>query len=317
MALPGFLDPSYQFTLVANTPVTIPVPKSSKTAVFTSTGVFWAQGGQTASSSASAFTAGTAVAAFADADAGDPTGLQADAGGYQVVDVGGAVAGSDATGLANDATVYTASVVVDGVTKPIAVTGSTAQTYTTLLSELNTDLGASATAALVGGNVRITSATTGPTSTIAITDTDLFSTLTDYVAIDAAVVGTDELTYTATLTVAGTNYPIIIGGNSADTFANLLIALNADAGGGLWTNTDPSLTFTTTLTGATQTIGLVDGDTNPLFASITGFASITLNGGGLSEASKMSPEQLRTIGSNFLTIVSTGTPTVNVTFSTF
>jgi hypothetical protein len=110
--------------------------------------------------------------------------------GYQVVNVGGAKTGVDSTGLTNDATVYTASISVDGVAKPIAVTGSAAQTYATLISEINTDLGASATAALVGGNIRVTSATTGSSSTVAITDTDLFGTLTGYVAILTAVAGT-------------------------------------------------------------------------------------------------------------------------------
>lgn len=111
--------------------------------------------------------------------------------GFQVVDVGGAITGASATGLTNDATVYTASITVDGTAYPIAVTGSTAQTYTTLLSEINTDLGAAATASLVGGNVRVTSATTGTSSSVSIADTNLFSTLTDYVAILPAVAGSN------------------------------------------------------------------------------------------------------------------------------
>lgn len=114
--------------------------------------------------------------------------------GYQVVDVGGAKVGASASGLANDATVYTASIDVDGVTKAIAVTGSTAQTYTTLMAQINTDLGASAVAAIVNGNLRVTSATTGDDSTVAITDTDLFDTLTDFVAINAAVAGETSFT---------------------------------------------------------------------------------------------------------------------------
>lgn len=114
--------------------------------------------------------------------------------GYQVVDVGGAKAGGTATGLANNATVYTASIVVDGVTKAIAITGSTAQTYTTLIAQLNTDLGVSAVAAIVSGNLRVTSATTGDDSSVAITDTDLFDTLTDFVEIDTAVAGNTSFT---------------------------------------------------------------------------------------------------------------------------
>jgi hypothetical protein len=111
--------------------------------------------------------------------------------GYQVVNVGGAKVGGSATGLANTAQVYTASVVVDGgASQPIAVTGSTAQTYTTLLAELNTNT-TGATWALVGGNLRCTSDSVGANSSVAITNVDLFSTLTNFVAILAAVAGTD------------------------------------------------------------------------------------------------------------------------------
>jgi hypothetical protein len=114
--------------------------------------------------------------------------------GYQIVDVGGGKTGASLTGLANDATVYTADIVVDGVTIPITVTGSAAQTYTTLLSEINTDLGVSATASLypvAAGQILVMSATTGPTSTVVITDTGtpLFSSLTGYLSLLASFVG--------------------------------------------------------------------------------------------------------------------------------
>lgn len=108
--------------------------------------------------------------------------------GYQIVDVGGAITGASATGLANDATEYTASIDVDGATNAIAITGSTAQTYTNLLAQLNNDL-TGATADIWRGNVRVYSTSTGASSTIDITDTDLFSTLSDYVEIETAVDG--------------------------------------------------------------------------------------------------------------------------------
>jgi hypothetical protein len=112
--------------------------------------------------------------------------------GSQIVDVGGAKAGASATGLANDGTAYTATVVIDGVTKNVSVVGSASQTYTTLLAGINTDLGAAGTAAIVGGNIKITSATTGDTSTVEITAGTLFtgSLPTGFVAIRAASDGT-------------------------------------------------------------------------------------------------------------------------------
>lgn len=86
-------------------------------------------------------------------------------------------AGGTPTGLKNDTTTYTASVAVDGTPVAVSVAGNAAQTFTALVAELNTDLGANATAALVGGDIVITSATTGETSTVVVTDTDLFSSV--------------------------------------------------------------------------------------------------------------------------------------------
>jgi trimeric autotransporter adhesin len=135
--------------------------------------------------SVSGATSGDATYDFAAVSTADITMTATVSYGSQVVNVGGAITGGDATGLANDATVYTASISVGGTSYPIAVTGSAAQTYTTLLSEINTDLGVAATAAIVSGNVKITANATQ--QNIVITDTDLFSTLSDYVSISAAV----------------------------------------------------------------------------------------------------------------------------------
>lgn len=107
--------------------------------------------------------------------------LQIDAtAGFAVADYGVLpAAGSTPTGLANDATVYTASIDVDAPGSPVAVSvvGSAAQTFTTLIAEINTDLGGAATAALVGGTIVITSATTGVASAVVVTDTNLFSSV--------------------------------------------------------------------------------------------------------------------------------------------
>lgn len=113
--------------------------------------------------------------------------------GQQTVNVGGTITGPTSTGLTNTATVYTATVTVNGTPIAVAVTGSTAQTYTALLAQLNADLGVSATASLVGGNIRITSSTTGVSSTVLISADTLFSVLTTYVGINAAVPGTNAV----------------------------------------------------------------------------------------------------------------------------
>lgn len=104
--------------------------------------------------------------------------LQIDAtAGKAVLDYGVLPAGgSTPTGLANDATVYTASIDFDAPGSPVAISvvGSAAQTFTALIAELNTDIGGAGTAALVGGQIVITSATTGVASTVVVTDTNLF-----------------------------------------------------------------------------------------------------------------------------------------------
>lgn len=77
-----------------------------------------------------------------------------------------------ATGLANDATVYTATISVNGSSMPISITGSAAQTYGALKSLLNTQLGSGATcvsdATFLG--VDFKSTTTGVTSYVKVTD---------------------------------------------------------------------------------------------------------------------------------------------------
>ncbi len=211
----------------------------------------------------------------------DPTGLTNDVPateGYQIVNVGGAKIGTDPTGLANDATVYTASISVDGTPHAISVTGSTAQTFTTLLSEINgvTNLNGVATATLSGGNIKITSTATGATSTIAITDTNLFSTLTGYVAILAAVGGVNTIvtTYTASISVDGGAHvqAVSIGGGTAQTYATLITELIANSGG--WYTASLSggnVEITSLLTGASSAIAITD--TN-LFSTLTGYVAI-------------------------------------------
>lgn len=116
--------------------------------------------------------------------------------GRQMVDVGGAKTGASATGLANDGTSYTFLVSVDGAANTtVNVTGSAAQTYTNLLTEINADL-TGATASIVAGNLEIKSSSTGASSSIAITagggGTALLSTLTNYSRILDAEAGTTD-----------------------------------------------------------------------------------------------------------------------------
>ncbi|MBE7439116.1 MAG: hypothetical protein HS115_11715 [Spirochaetales bacterium] len=117
--------------------------------------------------------------------------------GYQAWGFTEAKTGASASGLANDTTTYGAIIVIDGVAKEVSIVGSAAQTLTTVAAEIQTDIGAAGTCAVVSGKIRITSATTGAASTVRIsdgndsTDEALFATLTHAnPAVDAAVDGT-------------------------------------------------------------------------------------------------------------------------------
>lgn len=162
--------------------------------------------------------------------------------GYQEATFTSPITGTDPTGLANDPTVYTATVDVDGTPNAISVTGSTAQTFTTLLSEINADL-TGAVASIVSGALRITSSSTGVTSTISITDTDLFSTLTNFDVIDTAVPGVDAVNagiditsypkpLAVNMTVDGVTVENINFGNSDTSFTNtdMVTIINAAFG---------------------------------------------------------------------------------------
>lgn len=116
--------------------------------------------------------------------------------GRQMVDVGGAKTGASATGLANSAEVYGALVSVDGgANQQVSITGSAAQTYTNLITQINADL-TGATASIVAGNIEIKSSSTGASSSIAITNSAgtasnvLFTTLTNFRAVMSAEAGT-------------------------------------------------------------------------------------------------------------------------------
>ena len=98
------------------------------------------------------------------------------------------VGGGDATGLANDATAYTATVTVDGADQAISVDGSAAQTITDLVAQLNLDL-TGVTAAIDGADITITHDTAGESNQISIVDIDLFSSVTGFSKVGVAVGG--------------------------------------------------------------------------------------------------------------------------------
>jgi phage tail sheath protein FI len=141
--------------------------------------------------------------------------------GHQVVNVGGAHVGTDVTGLVSGTT-YTATISVNGGA-PVAIStlGSAAATFTALLGVINTALGVSATATLSGGNIKVTSALLGPTSSISIVNTGadpLFAApLAGFVAINAAVAGLPSPFKT---TITEPEFLSLVGQATSDLFAS-------------------------------------------------------------------------------------------------
>lgn len=137
--------------------------------------------------------------------------------GYQEVTFSTTITGTDPTGLANDTTDYTATITVDGVAKAISILGNAAQTFTDLINELNTDLGASATAAIVSGKIRVTSATSNDNSSVSIVDSGtnhLFASLTGFTAISPAVAGVGVVATANDILITVTPEYFKVAGNS-------------------------------------------------------------------------------------------------------
>lgn len=114
--------------------------------------------------------------------------------GYQEWEFTSAKVGTDSTGLTNDTTVYSATVEVDGNDETVEITGSSAQTIDALVSEIDTAL-TNATCTFDDTNdlIKITSDSSGTGSTISITDTDLFSSVTDMAASpNSSIDGTSD-----------------------------------------------------------------------------------------------------------------------------
>jgi len=240
------------------------------------------------------------------------TGLSNATAGYQEAVFVYQKVGTDSTGLANDATAYTATATIDGVARAVSVVGSAAQTFTTLVTELNTDLGAWATVTLTDGRIKVTSLATGASSTVVLTNTgtyQLFPSLSGFYLFAASVAGTAPVytfnvvfdngvvrgyqtvdvggaqtlssatnlvsvtTYTATITVDGVGHAISILGSTAQTYGTLIAQIEADLAQSADVGlVSGNLRVISRSTGAVSTVAITAGT---LFAGpLAGFVSV-------------------------------------------
>lgn len=170
---------------------------------------------------------------------------------------------------------YTATITVDGVAKPISVAGSAALTWTTLLAEINTDLGPSAVATLAGGDLKVESVSFGTTSRVRIVDTNLFSSLTGFVGILPPQDGDSTgRTYSAQVEIDGVLKSVVFAGTAGALFSDVVTQINADLGGaGTAAVTGGNLVITSATTGVASKVRIVDAG---LFSALSGFVNVSV-----------------------------------------
>lgn len=231
--------------------------------------------------SAAAGTAGYAVANYQPGVvSGTSLGLTAPTAGSQTVDLGGTATGGAATNLVAETT-YTATVTVDGVGLPISILGSDAATFTDLVSQLNTDLGSAATAALTGGDIVITSATYGALSSVVITAGTLFAApLEGFVDINTSVVGSGTTSYTMSVSIDGVAYPVTLDPLVTTTFGGLVTLVNTAIGAnGTAALSGGDFRVTSATVGTSSKVVITVGTLLPLTAGFVGLLP-PANGGG-------------------------------------
>lgn len=206
--------------------------------------------------------------------------------GYQYINFSALAAGT-ATNLV-ELTTYTSTITVDGVAKSVSILGSNAQTFTELVAQLNTAVGASATVTLdaSGKRIKITSATLGTSSTILTVQGTLFAApLTNFTNISAAVAGTKSTAaLTATIIVDGVSKAINVLPATITTFGNVITAINTDLGGdAIASITSGNIKITSATYGVHSTVVITPGT---LFAALPGYLEVfpSQPGGGLSRS---------------------------------
>lgn len=118
------------------------------------------------------------------------------ASGEVTIDCGGTVVNPTiSTGLPNTTQVFSAIVDIDGTPTPVNIQGQDAQTFGDFVFQLNSQMGAGANATYLERNLVIRSTSSGPTSTIAIQDLNLFSSTDNFVKFKDQLVGSNPVTW--------------------------------------------------------------------------------------------------------------------------
>ncbi|KKL58405.1 hypothetical protein LCGC14_2225700, partial [marine sediment metagenome] len=177
------------------------------------------------------------------------------------------------------ATNFEAVVAVNGTNQTLDINAGDAQTFTQLINQINIQV-TGATASIAGGDLRITSNETGTSSTIDITDVDLFSSMNvsgspgGFGIIQTAVPGTSTTYQTNMAVNSGGQQSVLITGDEAQTFVTLIGVLNLNIVGATVSLLSGTLRITSNSTGSSSTIDVIDGGLgSPVLPGI--FASLS------------------------------------------
>ena len=114
--------------------------------------------------------------------------------GYQTVNFGGVLTATTPTGLCNNGATYSFKVLRDGAGPlKVELTASSLTLVQDLINAVNAVV-TPFSLVLVGGNLQMTSNTTGVSSTVSITEDKLFQYMANYVSLDTAVSGMGDTT---------------------------------------------------------------------------------------------------------------------------
>jgi len=182
--------------------------------------------------------------------------------GHQVVNYGGTINNTTTLGVGIPSSTYTATITINGTPYAISYNLSTLSTFSDLVNQINTQLTgagvASVPTAPAVGNLTVTSATTGSTSTVAIVDGNY--------AIQSAT--------------SGLHGTFVFNGNVTGVFSNgfVFTIANSTSNNGTYTvqgSTYLSGQTTVTVVGTVPSASGVSGNVVGFFGAVTGFASIS------------------------------------------
>lgn len=182
--------------------------------------------------------------------------------GFVRARITGAISGAfnaQTTRIPNNGKLYTASVTINGVVKPISIAGSAIQNYGQLFSAINARITGAGTcdSGETSQELRIKATGTGVNSIINSMD---YGTLMP--ALTSPGMKNDGTSYAATVTVGGTAYPISVIGHQCQTFAQLCDLIETQTGGAVLCTpqmASPGVRFVSAATGQTSDVTLTEG----------------------------------------------------------